>query len=57
MGTKEALNGAIADVTMLVDYILGKENASFVIGNADVNDDNEVNVTDVAGIVNIILGN
>ena len=45
----------VADVTMLVDYILGKETVGFIIDNADVNGDGEINVTDVAALVNIIL--
>ena len=47
----------VTDVTMMVDHILGKENASFIIGNADMNGDGEVNVTDVTMLVNVILGN
>jgi hypothetical protein len=47
----------VTDVTMMVDYILGKENASFVLGNADMNGDGAVNVTDVTMLVNVILGN
>ena len=47
----------VTDVTMMVDYILGKENASFIIGNADMKGDGEVNVTDVTMLVNVILGN
>ena len=45
----------VTDVTMMVDYILGKENAGFIIGKADVNGDGGVDITDVTALVNIIL--
>jgi hypothetical protein len=45
----------VADVTTLVDYILGK-NPSPCDGNAcDVNEDDNVNVSDVTSLVDIIL--
>lgn len=47
----------VVDVTLLVDYILGKENDEFVIGNADVTKDGQVTVTDVTALVDIILNN
>lgn len=46
----------ITDVVLLVDYILGKENASFIIDNADVNSDSTINISDVTQLVNIIMG-
>ena len=45
----------ISDVTMLVDYILGKNHDSFIIGNANVNQDGGIDVADVTALVNIIL--
>ena len=46
----------VADVTMLVDYILGMEDDNSVIENADVNSDGVVSVSDVTELVNLILG-
>lgn len=43
----------IADVTALVNIILGKEDENVV---ADVNDDGAVTIADVTALVNIILG-
>ena len=45
----------VTDVTLLVNYILGKANSHFIVGNADVNGDGEITVTDVTALVNIIL--
>lgn len=45
---------SIADVTALVNIILGKEEDEF--GMADVNEDGEVTIADVTTLVNIILG-
>ncbi|MBR4237968.1 MAG: hypothetical protein IKQ03_00890 [Prevotella sp.] len=45
----------VADVTMTVDYILGKEPAGFIIDNADVNGDESIDITDVTVLVAIIL--
>ena len=49
----------IADVTSLVNIILGKDNNEPYIYDhdaADVNQDTRINITDVTGLVNIILG-
>ena len=45
----------IADVTALVNIILGKDTAP-ATGVADVNGDGEVTIADVTALVNIILG-
>ena len=45
----------ITDVVLLVDYILGKENPTFIIENADINSDNSINISDVTELVNIIM--
>ena len=45
----------VADVTMTVDYILGKEPAGFIIDNADVNGDESIDITDVTALVSVIL--
>ena len=59
VSSKGDVNGdgfiTILDVTLLVDYILGRTNANFVVENANVNGDGEINVTDVTTLVNIIL--
>ena len=46
----------VTDVTMIVEYVLGQHNSSFIAANADVNGDGSITVTDVAEAVNIILG-
>ena len=45
----------VTDVTMIVEYVLGQHNSSFIVANADVNGDGNITVTDVAEAVNIIL--
>ena len=47
----------VTDVTLLVDYILGKEvDDSFIFENADVTRDGTISVTDVTALVDLILG-
>ena len=46
----------IADVTMLVNIILGKTTSGFDTRVADVNGDNVVTIADVTALVNKILG-
>lgn len=45
----------ITDVVLLVNYILGIEDPTFIIGNADINSDHAINITDVTKLVNIIM--
>ncbi|MBO4821235.1 MAG: starch-binding protein [Prevotella sp.] len=45
----------VTDVTLMVDYILGKQNDNFIKDNADVNIDGTITITDVTALVNIIL--
>lgn len=47
---------SVADVTMLVDYILGNQNSQILLESGDVNGDGIVSVSDVTTLVNIILG-
>ena len=47
----------IADVTMMINYILGIEQGSFDITVADLNDDNTINISDVTMLVKVILCN
>ena len=42
---------------LTVNYVLGYESPGFFFENADVNQDNGVNVTDIMKIVSIVLGN
>lgn len=46
----------IADVTALVNIILGKPQSNIRLDNADINDDGSVTIADVTALVNIILG-
>ena len=46
----------VADVTTLVDYILGKNPTNCNESACDINGDNEINVSDVTSLVDIILG-
>ena len=45
----------IADVTALVNIILGNDNADYDHQTADVNDDGQVTIADVTALVNLIL--
>lgn len=45
----------VADVTTLVDYILGKNPTNCNESACDINGDNEINVSDVTSLVDIIL--
>ena len=45
----------VADVTSLVNHILGNTNNNFIVSNADVSGDGTVTVTDVTSLVNLIL--
>ena len=45
----------IADVTDLIDYILGTESASFVIEAADVSGDGVIGIADVTELIDQIL--
>ena len=45
----------ITDVTLTVDYVLGKHPSPFFIENGDVSGDELITITDVTSLVNIIL--
>ena len=45
----------VTDIVATVNYILGKDDPTFIIEAADVNGDKVVNVTDIVMMVNIIL--
>ncbi|MBQ4139072.1 MAG: hypothetical protein II592_05975, partial [Muribaculaceae bacterium] len=45
----------VNDVTVLINYILGKNPTPFVEANANVNGDEGINVNDVTALINLIL--
>jgi hypothetical protein len=47
----------IADVTALVDYLLGNSDSLFIDANADVDGDGRITIADVAEIIDQLLGN
>jgi len=44
------------DVVSIVSYILGQNPQPFIFEAADINNDSSVNVLDIVGVINIILG-
>ena len=46
----------IVDASAVINYVLGKSPAKFVIKAADVNGSGSVNIADASGIINIVLG-
>lgn len=47
---------SIADVTALIDYLLGNAPENFSEANADVNQDTNISIADITGIIDILLG-
>lgn len=45
----------ITDVVLLVDYVLGINDPSFIKANADINADDSINILDATLLVNIIM--
>ena len=45
----------IADVTELIDYLLGNSAAPFKSANADTNNDDEINIADVTSLIDYLL--
>ena len=45
----------IADVTTLIDYLLGHESDDFDAEAADVKDDGEINIKDVTALIDLLL--
>ena len=45
----------VNDVTVLINYILGKNPTPFIEANANVNGDEGINVNDVTALINMIL--
>ena len=46
----------VADVTILIDYVLDPESVVIVFDAADVNNDNEIDVADVVTLIELVLG-
>ena len=46
----------MSDVTVVIEYILGKSPSRFYVNEADVNEDGWINMSDVTNIISIILG-
>lgn len=46
----------IADITGLIDYLLGVEAANFVLLNADADGNGKIDIADVTRIIDMILG-
>ena len=47
----------IADVTALIDYLLGGDPSSINVDAADVNGDDAVNIADVTALIDLLLSN
>ena len=47
----------IADVTKLIDYLLGTSSSPFNISAADVHGDGVINIADVTALIDLLLGN
>ena len=45
----------IADVTALIDYLLGNVSDSFIMQAADVNGDTQINIADVTALIDLLL--
>lgn len=46
----------IADAVCIVNYIVGKQNATFIEDAADANGDGEIDIADAVHIVNLVVG-
>ena len=46
----------ITDVTLMMAYILEKQDNNFIIANADINEDGDITIADVSDVIDIILG-
>ena len=45
----------ISDVTILIDYLLNNDVATFKTGNADVNEDGNITIADVTALIDFLL--
>ena len=45
----------ITDVSMTVGYVVGNTQAGFIKANADINGDQDINISDVMGIVQMVI--
>lgn len=46
---------SISDVTVLIDFLLGNQDAEFNMTNADVDDDGQISISDVAALIDMLL--
>ena len=46
----------ITDVTLMLAYILEKQDNNFIIANADINKDGDITIADVSDVIDIIFG-
>lgn len=46
----------VTDINVIINIILGNDNANYYNGRADVNDDNVVDISDINAIVGLIIG-
>ena len=47
----------IDDVVILIDYLLGNHDSSFMAGDADVDGDGNININDLADLIDMMLTN
>ena len=47
----------ISDVTMLISYVLGTEQPTFILAAADVTGDGNINIADVTRLISMVLSN
>jgi hypothetical protein len=46
----------VADINAIVEVIMGKTTDGTLIGNADVNGDQEIGLADINDVIDIIVG-
>ena len=46
---------SLLDIMLMVDYVLGMPDSSFIFANADMNNDKEISLADILLVVDLIL--